>query len=173
MRVPTHNRPPSGSASTQAPVRTGRPFRPNPYADLIRRKGDEHEAEYLATLGEGVVEIGDPRETGWNVAATATEEAIRDAAPIMYQAALVDEGWRGLADFLELQPDGFYEVADTKLARTAKPYFLLQLAFYSEQVGRIQGRLPERQRPGRFSPVSRLFGASVPAIAQNVSVESG
>jgi hypothetical protein len=25
-----------------------RPFRPNPYADLIRRKGDQHEAEYLA-----------------------------------------------------------------------------------------------------------------------------
>jgi predicted RecB family nuclease len=37
-----------------------------------------------------------------------------------------------------------YEVADTKLARSAKPHFLLQLAYYSEQVGRIQGRLPGR-----------------------------
>ena len=70
---------------------------------------------------------------------------MRDGADVVYQAVLVDpSGWRGIADFLERQPDGSYEVADTKLARSAKPYFLLQLAFYSEQVGRIQGRLPDR-----------------------------
>src|SRR5947208_9548558 len=64
-----------------------RPFRPNPYADLIRRKGDEHEAAYLGKLGEDVVEIGDPREIGWEVAAAATEQAVRDGAPFIYQAA--------------------------------------------------------------------------------------
>ena len=70
---------------------------------------------------------------------------MRDGADVVYQAVLLDPaGWRGIADFLERQPDGSYEVADTKLARSAKPYFLLQLAFYSEQVGRIQGRLPDR-----------------------------
>ena len=42
------------------------------------------------------------------------------------------------------RPDGAYEAADTKLARHAKPSYVLQLCFYSEQVGRIQGRLPER-----------------------------
>jgi len=36
-----------------------RPFRHNPHAELIRRKGDEHEAAYLAGLGERAVEIGD------------------------------------------------------------------------------------------------------------------
>jgi len=36
-----------------------------------------------------------------------------------------------------------YEVVDTKLARSAKPAHVLQLCFYSEQLGRIQGRLPE------------------------------
>jgi predicted RecB family nuclease len=121
-----------------------RPFRPNPYAELIRRKGDEHEAAYLGRLGEGVVEIGDPREIGWDVAAAATQQSIRDGAPIIYQAALVDVGWRGLADFLELQPDGSYEVVDTKLARRAKASHVIQLCFYTEQLARIQERWPAR-----------------------------
>ena len=48
---------------------------------------------------------------------------MRAGADVVYQAVLVDlSEWRGIADFLERQPDGFYEVADTKLARTAKPY---------------------------------------------------
>ncbi|MDQ3671750.1 MAG: TM0106 family RecB-like putative nuclease, partial [Actinomycetota bacterium] len=36
-----------------------------------------------------------------------------------------------------------YEAADTKLARHSKPAHILQLCFYSEQLGRIQARLPE------------------------------
>jgi predicted RecB family nuclease len=118
----------------------------HPQAELIRRKGEEHEAGYLARLraeGRGVVEIS--FDFDWDAAARATEDAMRSGVDVVYQACLVDSsGWRGFADFLELQPDGSYEAADTKLARTPKPYYLLQLAFYSEQVGRIQGRLPER-----------------------------
>src|SRR5205823_3397420 len=37
-----------------------------------------------------------------------------------------------------------YEAIDTKLARTAKPAYILQLCFYDEQLGRLQGRPPER-----------------------------
>src|SRR6266545_1391260 len=73
-----------------------RPYRHDPHADLIRRKGDEHEAAYGA--------------------------------------------WRGLADFLERQAHGGYEVLDTKLARRAKPAHVLQLCFYTEQLARLQGR---------------------------------
>jgi predicted RecB family nuclease len=121
-----------------------RPFRPNPYADLIRRKGDEHEAAYLASLGDGVLAIGDPQEIGWDEAGAATEQAIRDGARFIYQAALVDGQWRGLADFLEPKPGGGYEVVDTKLARRAKPSHLLQLCFYTEQLARIQDRWPDQ-----------------------------
>src|SRR5512133_3567687 len=121
-----------------------RPFRPSPYADLIRRKGDEHEAASLASLGKGVAKVVDPHQIGWDTAAAATEEAIRDRAPVIYQAALVDDDWHGLADFLELQPDGSYEVVDTKLARRAKPAHVLQLCFYTEQLARLQGGWPER-----------------------------
>jgi uncharacterized protein len=123
-----------------------RPRREDPRGDLIRRKGEEHEAAHLAALdaaGHTIARI--ELDGNWEAAAAATEEAMRDGADVVYQAVLVDpSGWRGIADFLERQPDGSYEVADTKLARSAKPYFLLQLAFYSEQVGRIQGRLPDR-----------------------------
>jgi predicted RecB family nuclease len=121
-----------------------RPFRPTPYADLIRRKGKEHEAAYLATLGDTVVAIGDPHEIGWAAAAAATEKAIESRAPFIYQAAFLDGQWRGLADFLELHADGFYEVVDTKLARRAKASHVIQLCFYTEQLARIQGRWPAR-----------------------------
>src|SRR6266516_3184695 len=120
-----------------------RPFRPNPYADLIRRKGDEHEAAYLATLGDGVAKIGDPHEIGWDEAGATSKRAIRDQVPFVYQAALVENGWHGLADFLEWQAAGSYEVVDTKLARRAKASHVIQLCFYTEQLARIQGRWPE------------------------------
>lgn len=122
------------------------PERDDPQGDLIRRKGEEHEAAHLASLRARGLNIAHVDLNGdWRAAAAATEQAMRDGADVVYQAVLVDpSGWRGIADFLERQPDGSYEVADTKLARSAKPYFLLQLAFYSEQVGRIRGRLPDR-----------------------------
>ncbi len=121
-----------------------KPHRVNRHADLIARKGDEHEAAYLAPLGPGVAAIAEPWEIGWDEAAALTAQAIRDGAPHIYQAAFLDGSWRGLADFLERTPDGSYEVVDTKLARHARPSHVLQLCFYTEQLSRIQGRLPER-----------------------------
>jgi uncharacterized protein len=127
------------------------PFK-NDQAELIFRKGREHEEAYLQRLkdeGKRVVEIS-LEDGDWERGICETEQAMRTGPDVVYQATLVGDGWRGVADFL-LRVDTpsklgswSYEALDTKLARTAKPYFLLQLAFYSEQVGRIQGRLPER-----------------------------
>ena len=122
----------------------------DPQAELLRQKGLEHEAAYLRELrdaGRSVVEIAvedDEGNVDWDAAVAATEEAIRDGADVIYQAALRDGRWRGLADFLERQADGTYEAVDTKLARRAKPAYILQLCFYSEQLGRIQGSAPRR-----------------------------
>jgi predicted RecB family nuclease len=121
-----------------------KPFRHNLHADLIRRKGEEHEAAYLDSLGEDVVRIGKPWEIGWEVAADGTEDAMRVGAPVVYQATFSHEGWRGLADFVLRRPDGRYEALDTKLARHARPAHILQLCFYTEQIGRIQGHMPEQ-----------------------------
>jgi uncharacterized protein len=114
-------------------------------AELIFKKGNEHEARYLESLradGREIVEI--PFDHDWDAAARATTDAIADGADVVYQACLVDGDWRGFADFVERQPDGSYEVVDTKLARHAKPGHLFQLCFYSTVVGRLQGRDPER-----------------------------
>ena len=123
-----------------------RPDAENPQADLVKRKGDEHEAAYLAELladGREVVTIPFS-DFDFDAAARATEEAMRAGADVIYQACFVDGDWRGFADFVERQADGRYEVVDTKLARHSKPAYVLQLCFYSEQVGRIQGSMPER-----------------------------
>ena len=114
------------------------PYRHNPRAELIRRKGEEHEARYLEELrAQGKLIVEPP-------SAVETEEAIRGAAAdVIYQPQLEHGGWRGRADFLERQPDGGYEVVDTKLAKRARPEHVLQLCFYTEQLARIQGRLPE------------------------------
>ena len=122
-----------------------RPTDENPQADLVKRKGEEHEATYLARLlaeGREVATIAND----WDLeaAARATEEAMVAGAEVIYQACFVDGDWRGFADFVERQPGGGYEVVDTKLARHSKPTYVLQLCFYSEQVARIQGSLPER-----------------------------
>jgi predicted RecB family nuclease len=127
-----------------------RPHVDDTHGDLIRRKGDEHEAAYLTRLeGEGrtIVRIPTYDDEGFDAeeARRLTEEAIRAAeADVIYQPYLSDGTWRGFADFLERQPDGTYEAVDTKLARAAKPAHVLQLCFYSAELARIQGKLPER-----------------------------
>src|SRR6187455_755136 len=87
-----------------------RPQVENPQADLIRRKGEEHEEAYLASLratGKRVVEPVD---------ADNAERLIREGAvDVIYQPVFFDPaGWTGRADFLELQADRAYEVVDTK-----------------------------------------------------------
>jgi predicted RecB family nuclease len=122
-----------------------KPFRVNLHADLIRRKGAEHEERYLQRLrddGRDVVAI-DFGDSDWERAARATRDAIHDGADVVYQACLAEGQWRGFADFVVRRRDGFYEVVDSKLARRARPEHVLQLCFYTEQVGRIQGRLPD------------------------------
>jgi predicted RecB family nuclease len=119
-----------------------KPFRHNPHAELIRSKGEEHEAAYLASLAVGVVRIGKPWDIDWDVAARDTERAMTDGAHVVYQATFVDGNWRGLADFVVRQPDRTYEALDTKLARHARPAHIVQLCFYTEQIARIQGSMP-------------------------------
>jgi predicted RecB family nuclease len=119
---------------------------PGEQAELVFRKGREHEAAYLDRLraeGKTVAEIELEPDFDWERAARETGEAIRSGIDVVYQGVLADGRWRGQADFLERQEDGFYEAVDTKLARTAKPAYILQLCFYSEALGRLQGHDPE------------------------------
>jgi predicted RecB family nuclease len=117
----------------------------NEQAELVFRKCREHELAYLERLraeGRHVVEISLEPDLDWERAARETEEAVAAGVDVVYQGVLVSDGWRGVADFLERQLDGAYHAVDTKLARHAKPAYILQLCFYSEQLARIQGREP-------------------------------
>ncbi len=127
-----------------------RPTDKSPEAELLSALGEQHETAYLHRLqGEGkpIVEI--PAGSDTAAQAAATEQAMREGASIIYQATFLHDGWRGNADFLlrKEAPSKLgawsYEVADTKLALSVKPYFILQLCFYSEHVARIQGCPPD------------------------------
>ncbi|THG33598.1 TM0106 family RecB-like putative nuclease [Naasia lichenicola] len=137
------------------------------------RLGDAHEARELARLLElhgahtpgspgGVAEIDRPdlRDAAQLAAAvTATQDALRDGADVVFQATFFDGRFVGFADFLirtggagagegagadASEEDashantGFvYEVWDTKLARRAKVTALMQLAAYAVQLERL------------------------------------
>ena len=122
------------------------PGEPGEQAQMLFEKGLAHEAAYLERLraqGFTIREI-EFDDSDFERAAEETRLALADGVDVVYQGVLLGEGWRGIADFLVRQPDGTYEALDTKLARSAKPAYILQLCFYSEQLARIQGNEPER-----------------------------
>lgn len=129
-----------------------RPRQDDAAIELLRRRGLDHEAAWLEkqrATGVSIVEVPGPRESGsWTASAEATVAAMKGGAGVIYQGVFEGDGWRGIADFLIRveEPSSLgewsYEACDTKLARHSKPYYLLQLAYYSEQVARIQGRTP-------------------------------
>ena len=137
-----------------------RPMRDDPELDVIRRRGFQHEARYLADLeagGRSVTRIeldGSIEDRGdqLRAAAGATLEAMAGRADVIYQATFFDGTWRGHADFLLRVDDParpsvwgpwHYEVADTKLARHVKSSAVLQICSYIDQLERIQGVQPE------------------------------
>src|SRR5437016_4898199 len=88
---------------------------------LLSRAGDEHERLILAgykASNSNLVEI--PKDD-FDVARTTTLEAIKNKAPIVFQAALQDGVFAGFADFLILDESAEYQVWDTKLALSPKP----------------------------------------------------
>jgi len=122
-----------------------------PQAALLAKLGDEHEQNYLRELHAGGRQVTtierDPGSAGILRAARETEAAMARGDEIIYQATFFDGATVGHADFLRKisaeRPGGYwawhYEVEDTKLARHTEPYFLLQLAYYSDHVARLQG----------------------------------
>ncbi|WP_166979707.1 TM0106 family RecB-like putative nuclease [Paramicrobacterium fandaimingii] len=117
--------------------------------------GDEHEArvlqQYRDDFGDGVVEIARPTSMSaehLQDAADATLRAFEAAADVVFQATFWDGSFVGFADFIVRQPDGSYEVQDTKLARSPKITALLQLAAYGEKIAALGIAV---------SPVARLI----------------
>ncbi len=112
---------------------------------LIAQTGAQHERAVLDEFkasGANVVEI--PRIDPV-VARATTLSAISAKVPIIYQAFLEHEPFAGFADFLLLDESGHYQVWDTKLARSPKPYYAIQLCCYSEMLAAVTGAtMPEK-----------------------------
>ncbi|MDI1242807.1 MAG: TM0106 family RecB-like putative nuclease [bacterium] len=110
---------------------------------LIAETGNQHERRILEELrgtAPTLVEIlrgGD--------AIDRTKAAVATRAPVIYQGALADGEFSGFSDFILLNDDGNYQVWDTKLAASPKPYYAIQLCCYSEMFAETTGEpMPER-----------------------------
>ncbi|CAN5374210.1 hypothetical protein BH09PSE3_BH09PSE3_23700 [soil metagenome] len=98
-------------------------------AVLLQEKGIEHERAYLNRLrveGRSIQEISSKGTLEQR--AQATLEAMQAGYDVVYQGAFLAGRWHGYSDFLLKRDDipsslgdFAYDVADTKLARSAKP----------------------------------------------------
>ncbi|MBY3201333.1 TM0106 family RecB-like putative nuclease [Rhizobium laguerreae] len=121
----------------------------DPLMRSLAVQGAEHEASFNASLADGgirLVEIerGEPAAMSF-----ATMAAMKRGVPAIAQGHLQHGRFAGIADLLIKKPAGSkfggwsYEVWDTKLSRSMKPYFAVQLCAYAEMLEQIQGVLPE------------------------------
>lgn len=112
---------------------------------LIAQTGDQHERTILEEFKASTAGLVEVPKNDLAAARAKTISAINSKAPIVYQAALEMAGFAGFADFLKLDASGRYQVWDTKLARSAKPYYAIQLCCYSEMLSPLVGnRMPEK-----------------------------
>ncbi len=119
----------------------------------LQQKGYDHEERFYQSL------ISDGSKSYINIAEQvgakndqqsleATIEAMVQGVEVIFQGCLEIENFRGFSDFLIKVPgksdlgDYHYEVWDTKLSKSIKPYFLIQLSCYAEMLEKIQGVRP-------------------------------
>lgn len=112
---------------------------------LVAKTGDQHEQAVLEELKaeeKGLVEIA---RDDVPAAQAKTLASIKAKVPIIYQAALENDRFFGFADFIILDDEGRYQIWDTKLARSPKPYYAIQLCCYSEMFAAVNGgEMPEK-----------------------------
>ena len=128
------------------------------FMQLLFAKGEGHEAAMLNTFASQGLTIANlsldlhGKDASFIKKQQATLEAMQAGVDIVYQAALELLPFRGFADFLIKVPnqqgqtstlgDYHYEVWDTKLSRSLKPSFVIQLCVYAEMLEQLQGIRP-------------------------------
>ena len=134
-----------------------RPKRDDPVLDRLITRGLAHENRFLDTLRAEDVEVTTvatyedlPYLDRLIKGRDETCSAMTAGADLIYQAVLFDGRRLGYADFLRRVNQRSelgswsYEVWDAKLARHATASAVLQLCLYSDMVGELQGRPPEK-----------------------------
>jgi len=116
--------------------------------EILRKRGLEHEKSHLERFrsqGRGISEIPNGPRAG-----ELTMEAMRAGTDVIFQARLERDCFLGFADFLvrcngpSQFGDYHYEPWDTKLAKSPKPQYMVQLCAYAEMLEHVQGVMPER-----------------------------
>lgn len=122
-------------------------------ARLIQDKGYAHEEGFLKQLQvrhAHVVDLSANSTLPLDAQVAATQRAMQAGSEIIFQATLADGELVGHADFLRKvsRPsalgDWSYEVLDTKLARSPKAKFVVQLGFYAALLTQAQGIAPRQ-----------------------------
>ncbi|MBI1389034.1 MAG: TM0106 family RecB-like putative nuclease [bacterium] len=112
---------------------------------LIVQSGERHEQAVLKNIRAKYGEIAEIDRSDYHAAFSATRSAINARVPVIYQGALESGRFAGFTDFLIRHDTGGYRVWDVKLARSPKPYFVLQLCCYCEMYAEATGEpLPDR-----------------------------
>lgn len=113
------------------------PDEPSEDQKLIAQTGDRHERSVLEEFRATVKTLVEIDKNDFESALAATRKVVASKPAIIYQAALSKERFAGYSDFLILDDLGRYEVWDTKLARSPKPYYAIQLCCYDEMVAEL------------------------------------
>ncbi|HHF7349264.1 TPA: TM0106 family RecB-like putative nuclease [Legionella feeleii] len=114
---------------------------------VLQQKGMALEQKILNHFIDRQLTVVQIEKTGYGFADTIA--AMKSGADVIYQAVLSALPFKGYADFL-VKVDGesglgdfHYEVWDTKLSKTVKPHFLVQLCCYADMLEIVQGRRPD------------------------------
>ena len=118
---------------------------------LWKDMGIEHEKKHFKLLKDKHKKnISIKSDLDENDRFDETVRAIQKGYDLIYHAYLIDENFRGEADFLikcdtpsELG-DYSYEVYDTKITRNLRPRHVTQITAYSDMLGKIQKLMPEK-----------------------------
>jgi uncharacterized protein len=116
---------------------------------LLQKLGNRHEELFLQRLKSDGLDVFEIATTPTLQAFEETLQAMRSGRQIIYQGVLTLGNFAGRTDFLCRREGGSrfgdyeYEVWDTKLAKKAKPYFIIQLCCYAEMLESLQGVLPQ------------------------------
>lgn len=154
----------------------------DPMLEVLRARGEAHEAAYLDYLrdeqGIDAVSLnGQPLDEAGLEATRAATEA---GAGAIVQAPLVDGRFRGIADVLLRveQPSGLgawsYRVVDTKLASETRAGTILQLCLYTQVVAQLQGLLPDEMwvvSPGKYAEPEIFRTTDYLAYARRVKAD--
>lgn len=121
----------------------------DPLMTSLAKQGSAHEAAFNLSLARDGRQLVDIARDDVSAMFYATMSAMRAGADVITQGYLQRGRIAGIADLLVKTPsasnfgDWLYEVWDTKLSRSMKPYFAIQLCAYADMLEGIQGRLPE------------------------------